>query len=145
MRKKSYLIIAGSLNFFIAILHVATIFVGAPAYYFLDAPELAIYTELGFIFPAWITLFITLVFFFFGLYAFCGAGGKIKLPWQNLMLKIIGTLFLVRGLALFWYGYVQFTSPTESSLKEIVFSSVALILGLLYWMGVKKKAQMQSV
>ncbi len=144
MRNKGYFVIAGSLNFFIAIIHVVAIFVGAPAYYFLDAPQLAIYTELGFIFPAWITLIVTAFFFIFGLYAFCAAGSKVRPPFQNPMLKVIGSIFLLRGLALFWFIFVQIKSPTESSLKEIVFSLVALIIGMLYWLGVKEKSLEQK-
>lgn len=145
MRKKGYLVIAGSLNFFIGVMHIVTIFIGAPAYYFLDAPQLAVYTELGFMFPAWFTLIISFFFFGFGLYAFCSAGSKIKLPFQSTMLKIIGSLFLFRGLALFWYIYMQIKTPSESSLKEIVFSLLAMVIGMLYWLGVRENSQEQKV
>ncbi|MCH9632653.1 MAG: hypothetical protein S4CHLAM6_09910 [Chlamydiae bacterium] len=141
MRKKGYLVIAGSLNFFIGVVHIITIFIGAPAYNFLDAPQLAVYTELGYMFPAWLTLIISFFFFGFGLYAFCTAGGKIKLPFQPQMLKIIGSIFVIRGFALFWYIYVQIKSPTDSSLREIVFSLFALVIGMLYWLGVRERTQ----
>lgn len=139
MRSKGYLIIAGSLNFFIAIMHIVAIFIGAPAYYFLDAPQLAIYTELGFKFPAWLTLFVTCFFFIFGLYAFCGAGSKVKLPFQSVMLKIIGSIFLLRGLFIIFVIYQQVRMPSSASLKEIVFSLLSLIIGVLYFLGVKQR------
>lgn len=145
MRKKGYLLIAGSLNFFIATLHIMTIFIGAPAYYFLDAPQLAVYTELGFLFPAWLSFFVTLGFIICGLYAFCAAGSKIILPFQDKVLKVIGSLYLLRGLGLFWYCYQLFLAPTDSSLKEIVFSIFALIIGFLYWFGMKQKSSPQEI
>ena len=116
MRNKSYLIVGGSLNFFIALIHLIAIFIGAPAYEVLDAPELAFYAEMGSSLPSWITFFVMLFFILFGLYAFCAAGAKIKLPMQRAMLKGITYLFLLRGLAVFWFIYLQMSNAPGSSL-----------------------------
>lgn len=145
MRRKGYLLIAGSLNFLLAAMHLIVICVGAPAYYFLDAPQLAVYSELGFIFPAWLTLMLACAFVIFGLYAFCGAGSKIKLPFQNTILKIIGTLFMARGLVVFWFIYYQIRHPLQGSLKEIVFSVIALMMGWLFWSGTKETKLNESL
>lgn len=137
-RKKGYLLIAGSINFLLAAMHLIVVFVGAPAYYFLDAPQLAVYSELGFIFPAWLTLMLSMMFVLFGLYAFCGAGTKVKLPLQNTVLRVIGTLYMARGLVVFWFIYDQIIHPYKGSLKEIVFSIIALMIGWLFWSGTKE-------
>lgn len=144
MKTKGYLLIAGSVNFFIAALNVVAIFVGAPAYYFLEAPQLAVYSALGSTYPAWLTLFVTLFFFISGLYAFCSAGTKIKLPMQNPLLRIFAVLFTLRGMTIFWYIYVQVKMPSESSLKQIVFSFLSLMIGALFWLGSSKKGAASS-
>lgn len=145
MRKKGYLLIAGSLNFFIAMIHIVTIFVGAPAYYFLDAPKLAVYSELGFKYPIYLTLLVTSGFFIAGLYAFCEAGSKIKLPMQAFMIKFFAILFTFRGLAILWFISQQIRAPDGSFLKEIVFSLCALMIASLYWMGISIDQRDQSI
>lgn len=144
MKVKGYLLIAGSVNFFIAALNVIAIFVGAPAYYFLEAPELAVYSTLGSTYPAWLTLLITLFFFISGFYAFCSAGTKVKLPMQNRLLKIFAVIFTLRGMAVFWYIYEQVRAPSESPLKQIVFSFLSLMIGTLFWVGSSKKGTASS-
>lgn len=145
MRKKGYLLIAGSINFFIAMVHIVTIFVGAPAYNFLDAPKLAVYSTLGFKYPAFFTLFVTVGFLVAGLYALCAAGSKVKLPLQPFMLKFFATLYSLRGLAILWFIFWQIKAPDQSFLKEIVFSLCALMIGILYWMGVSDSQLKSSV
>ena len=135
MRNKNYLIIGGSLNLFIALVHLIAIFVGAPAYEFLDAPLLAFYSEMGSSFPAVLTACVTLFFLLFSVYAFFSAGSKVRLPMQKLFIKAIGWLFLFRGLALFWYIYLKVTNSPFASHKEIGFSLFALFIGILYLMG----------
>lgn len=135
MRKKSYLILAGSVNFFIALVHIIALFVGAAAYDFLDAPQLAFYAEMGSSIPFCITLFTIFFFMLFGLYAFYAAGSKIKLPMQNKFIVGIGYVFLARGLCALWFMYLYVKEGTFSSLKEIGFSLIALAIGGLYLYG----------
>lgn len=144
MKKKGYLLIAGSFNFFVAMIHVVAIFVGAPAYYFLDAPQLAVYSEQGSMYPVWLTLFVTSLFLIAGLYTLCAVGTKIKLPLQAFMLKLFAVIYTLRGVAVFWFIYQEFKAPTEAALKEIAFSSCALMIGIFYWMSLLKKRSGKS-
>lgn len=144
MKAKGYLLIAGSVNFFIAALNIIAIFVGAPAYYFLEAPQLAVYSALGSTYPAWLTLFVTLFFFTSGLYAFCSAGSKIKLPMQEMLLRVFAVTFTLRGMAIFWYIFKQMRLPSDSSLKQIVFSFLSLMIGAMFWLGSSKRGKASS-
>ncbi len=144
MKQTPYLIIGGSLNFFISIIHLLALFVGAPIYQILDAPALAFYAEMGSSIPFWLTFAMMALFLIFAIYAFCGAGSKIKLPFQSLMLKIIGSLFLFRGLALFWFFYLKVMGIPKVSLKEIGFSLFSLLIGFFYVLGTKKDFQLQK-
>ncbi|MCH9633593.1 MAG: hypothetical protein S4CHLAM7_03210 [Chlamydiae bacterium] len=138
MRNKNHLLIGGSMNFFVALIHLIALCIGASAYEFMGAPEFAFYAHMGSSIPFWIMLFTATCFAFFGFYAFCFAGGKIKLPMQSILVKGIAYLFLIRGISVMWFIYLQWAQSPNASLKEIGFSLYALLVGILYFMGTKK-------
>ena len=130
---KISLVGAGAMSLFIAILHFAMVLVGAPAYdYFRAGPEMVELAQSGSLIPGSVTLGITLAFLVFSLYAFAGAGWLPALPFVRPAIMGIGLLFTLRGLAIFLQipGLVP-----ESEVRDIVFSGVSLLAGILYLTG----------
>ncbi len=135
---KQGLWVAGSANMIIALLHLVVIFVGAPGYrYFGAGEDIARMAEAGSILPALLTLVLVSVFIFFAIYAF--SGGKIirPLPFLKPFLYLIGTIYTLRGLFIIYNLYWLIVSLSASTIKELVFSLVALGIGLLYLAGAK--------
>lgn len=127
---------AAALSFAVALLHVGIVFAGAPAYrYFGAGKEIATATERGSPLPALITLLLSVVFAVFGLYALSGAGTIRRLPLLPLALIAIGSLYTLRGLAVFGDIYNFYMSLSWEGQREIVFSLVSLVIGLLYVAG----------
>ncbi len=132
-QRKTILLIAGSLSLGLSLLHLVMIFIGAPAYdYFRAGPEMVEWAKAGSPIPAMVTGGVALVLLFFALYGFSGAGLIAPLRFQKWALPIIGIIFTLRGLAIFLQipGYLP-----ENELRDIIFSLVALITGLLYLTG----------
>lgn len=98
MIRNSWLILAGSLSWIAALLHIAVI-VGGPEWYILfgAGQELADLAAQGSLYPAILTLFIATVLFVWGLYAFSAAGKIRKLPFLNLALVAITAVYALRG------------------------------------------------
>ena len=133
---KQLLTIAGILSFTVALLHVAIILVGAPAYrYFGAGEELATLAASGSAFPAMLTLVLVANFALFGLYAFSGAGLMPRLPLLRTALALIGTIYTARGLAAFHQVFQLMTSSALIETREVVFSLVSLGIGIVYLAG----------
>ncbi|MBA3442076.1 MAG: hypothetical protein H0T92_19625 [Pyrinomonadaceae bacterium] len=126
----------GILSFAVALLHIVIILAGAPAYrYFGAGEEMATAAESGSAFPALLTLLLVAIFAIFGLYALSGAGVIRRLPFLNIALILIGTIYTVRGVAVFQQLFQMSMSSAEVAPREIVFSMIALVIGLAYLVG----------
>ena len=102
MTRSSWLIVAGSLSWLAALLHIAVIVGGAQWYRFFGAGEtLADLAAQGSWLPDGLTFFIALVLFVWGLYAFSGAGKIRRIPFLHLGLIAITLVYGVRGLGVF--------------------------------------------
>lgn len=132
-----FLIIAGTLNAVVAILHIACIYFGAPWYRFFGAGEkMAVLAERGSIQPTLITSGIVLVLSIWSLYAFSGAGVIFRLPLIRLALILITLLYLVRGIA----GFFLVSSPMGRSPRFWVWSSlICLSFGVIHLIGLKQQ------
>lgn len=127
---------AGVFSLGIALLHIAIIIVGPSAYrYFGAGEEMATLAEQGSWQPHILTLFIVLVFFVFGFYAWSGAGAFRKLPMLKWALVVIASIYVLRGLGLF----VQLLGilKEETRNQDLIFSGVSLAIGLCYAAGIK--------
>jgi len=134
------LLIAGFGSLATSLLHVAIIFLGAPAYRYFGAGEpIAKMAESGSLIPAMITTVIIAVVFLFALYAFSGAGFLKPLPFLTLGLFGIGTLFTLRGLLAVHFIYQFIMSGQPEMIKEIMFSLTSLVIGLFYLGGTLQK------
>lgn len=132
-----FLIIAGTLNAVVAILHMGCIYFGAPWYRFFGAGEqMAVLAERGSLQPTLITSGIVLVLSFWSLYAFSGAGVFFRLPLLRSALVLITLIFLVRGIA----GFFLVNSPMGRSPEFWVWSSlICLCLGIIHLIGLKQQ------
>ena len=130
------LLIGGLLSAAIAALHVAVVFVGAPAYRYFGAGEgMARLVESGSLIPPVVTLAIALVFAVWALYGFSGAGLIRRLPLLEAGLLTIGVIYFVRGLLVIPEAMVLLQSGRSLLHKVVVFSLVSLACGILYLAG----------
>ncbi len=117
----------------IAVLHAGIIFAGARAYDFFRAgPEMAAMAEAGSMVPTVITLGIILILILFAAYGFSGAGLFPPFPFLRFGIGIIAFLFIMRGSVIVLQIPGLFP---ESEIRDIVFSLVSIISGILYLIG----------
>ncbi|WP_289031522.1 hypothetical protein [uncultured Paraglaciecola sp.] len=132
-----YLISAGSLSAVAALLHLGCIYFGAPWYRFFGAGEqMAVMAENGLLQSTIITLVITSVLAIWSLYAFSAAGIIVSMPLVRLALIVITSVYLLRGVA----GFYFVTNPIGRSPEFWIWSSViCLLIGLLHLVGLKQQ------
>ena len=132
-----FLIIAGTLSAIVAVLHLGCIYFGAPWYRFFGAGErMAILSEQGSMQPTIITCGIFLVLSIWSLYAFSAAGVIFKLPLIRVALVLITLIYLVRGIA----GFFFINSPMGRSPEFWIWSSViCLSFGIVHLVGLKQQ------
>ncbi|RAP37756.1 hypothetical protein DID80_03570 [Candidatus Marinamargulisbacteria bacterium SCGC AAA071-K20] len=130
-----YLFLGVIFNIIFAVVHLATIFIGTPAYDFLDAPQFGKMAANGSIIPAITTLFLVLLFSLFAWYGISTAGIGRKLPGRFVILSLIGWIYALRGSAFVIFIYFYFTDSIYNNPKEIVFSLISLLAGAYYLKG----------
>lgn len=132
-----FLIVAGTLNAIVAILHIGCIYYGAPWYRFFGAGEqMAVLAEQGSLQPTLITSGIVLVLSIWSLYAFSAAGIIFRLPLIRVALILITLVYLVRGIA----GFFFVSSPMGRSPEFWVWSSlICLCFGIIHLIGLKQQ------
>ncbi len=138
MNGQMQLIIAGSLSFLAALLHVAIIFGGPEWYRFFGAGEqMASLAETGSQYPTFVTTVIALILAVFALYAFSGAGVIIKLPLMKIALCLITFVYLVRGIAGLILPFVSnHPAIAENSLTFwLVSSLICMVFGAFHLFG----------
>jgi hypothetical protein len=120
----------------VALVHAATIFVGAPAYRYLGAGErMARLAERGEPGPPIITAALTLTFAAWAAYAFSGAGILRPLPFLRPVLVLIGAVYTLRGVVLAPQLVWFLAGPPPIAGRHLVFSAISLVIGLLYLAG----------
>jgi hypothetical protein len=72
------------------------------------------------------------------LYAFSGARLIGSLPWLRIALIAIGVIYILRGL--FIFSEINMVLSLGYPLQYVVFSSISLVGGLLYLIGVRKQS-----
>ena len=136
MSGKRALLAAGLLSAGIALLHVIIIFVGAPAYrYFGAGEQMARQAEAGSYLPGLLTATVTLFFAAFAFYALAGARVAPRPPLLRTGLILIGVIYTLRGLLLAPQLVTYLSNAPLLASRELVFSTVSLLIGLLYLFG----------
>jgi hypothetical protein len=133
---KQTLIIAGVLSAIAVLLHLGCIYFGASWYRFFGAgEEMALMAQQGSIQPTIITLGIFLVLATWSLYAFSGAGVIFKLLFIRLVLILITSIYMLRGIV----GFFFMDSPMGRSAEFWLWSSlICLFFGVFHAVGLKK-------
>ena len=132
-----YLIFAGCLSATAALIHVGCIVFGASWYRFFGAGEqMAVMAEQGMTKPTIITTFIVVVLSIWSLYAFSAAEIIGRLPFIRLALILITAIYLMRGLA----GFYFVCNPIGRSPEFWIWSSViCLSIGLIHLIGLMQQ------
>jgi hypothetical protein len=128
--------IAAVLNAIVALLHIGCIYYGATWYRFMGAGEgMATLAERGSIQPTIITSFIVLVFSIWTAYALSGAGIISHLPLLKWALSAITAVYLLRGVA----GFFFYSNPLGRTPEFWLWSSaICLTLGFIHLLGLKQ-------
>jgi putative oxidoreductase len=135
--------VAGVLTAITSIMHVAIIVGGADWYRFFGAgEEMAVMNEQGSIYPAVITGVIAIILAIWSAYAFSGAKVLRKLPLTKIVLSLIATVFLARGLlgipAVIYSDSTYMSELAESMMFMVVSSLISFIIGSCYGLGAYK-------
>ena len=129
------LVIAAIAVLCIALLHIAIIFLGRKAYGYFGAAQLIPLVEKGSPWPTVITFLLAGVFAVCGLYGLSGAGVLPHLPLLRIGLMAVSAVFTLRGLALIKEIPKALRMAGAVPQRELVFSSVSLVTGLLFLSG----------
>ena len=133
---KAFLIAGGVISAVIAIVHVVLILKPAWWRYISGAVEspLAPMAEQGSTVTIIASVVLTLIFAIWSLYAVSGAGLIGPLPLLRTALIVIGAIYILRSL--FIFTEINMVRTQGYPLQFVVFSSISLVAGLLYLIGV---------
>lgn len=129
--------LGGYINILIAIAHIICLF---NAQYFFEVTgvgeNMRRNAEIHPLLPYAMTIFVSVIFFIFGLYGISGAGKIRKLPLLKVGIFTIATIYLIRGVV----GAIA-NIAFESSFQwyHLLFSICALGIGLSYLSGGLRK------
>jgi hypothetical protein len=133
-----YLTLAAALSGMAALAHLGVV-VGGPAWYrFFGAGEgMAQLASSGSWYPALLTLAIAAVLGVWSAYALSAAGVIMALPFQRLVLLLITSIYVLRGLAGF---FLALFAPGSNGPAFWIWSSViCLLVGLVHAVGLTKQ------
>jgi hypothetical protein len=143
-KAEHYLIAGGVASGLISILHVVLAL--EPALYRYIGPgqgsALAEMAEQGSSVTTIASVAIALVFAVWAIYAFSGAGLIGRLPLLRTALIAIGVIYVLR--ALFLPTEIRMVLAEGYPFRFVVFSSISLVTGLLYLIGVLKQRASQT-
>jgi hypothetical protein len=71
-----------------------------------------------------------------GLYALSGAGKFRRLPFLRTVLIVVTSVFILRGLLIIPLLKIMFAHPESNVLRFLVFSIIALGVGIIHLLGV---------
>lgn len=137
MKENSYLIIAGTSTFLLALFQAVITTVPSWALYFGAGKDVVSTLWLLYL----TGYLVAVIFVLFGLYAFLGAGKIRKLPFLRTILLFISLLFIIRGLLIIPQilnntGIIRVSSIFP--VQAVLSSAVSFIIGILYISGIVK-------
>jgi hypothetical protein len=71
-----------------------------------------------------------------GLYALSGAGKFRQLPFLRTVLVVVAAVFILRGFLIIPILKIMFTNPENTVFRFLVFSIIALGVGIIHLVGV---------
>ena len=139
---RTLLAIFGWWNIAFALLHLGIIAMGGRGYRYFGAGEgMARAAEAGNARPALITGLLTLMFVVWGLAAFSAAGFGRWSGRAKYLVAGIGTAYILRGALAAPQAWWRYQHPEQVPLRFVVFSLVALGLGIIGLWGVSLRWQ----
>lgn len=129
---RKLLITGATLNFIIAVGHIAALFFLDRAFELTGMnPYMEKYAEI----PVWVnyaaTIVVTIIFIIMGLYGLSGARILKKCPFLKPGIALIIIVYTVRGVL----GLAYEILSQEQWVGGIVFSLIALFIGICYFSG----------
>lgn len=86
--------------------------------------------------PYFLTIFVAICFFIFGLYGLSAVGQFRELPFLKLAIFTIAGIYLLRGIGELLFDLAD---QTASPIAETIYSLIAIMIGLLFLVGGWKK------
>ena len=125
--------IGGYINILIAIAHIFGLFWAEKMFEITGiSKEMAELAQTHSSLPYLMTIFVSIVFFIFGLYGLSADNKFRKLPFLKSVIFIIATIYLLRGV-----GELIFDIEKQQANQylEILYSLIAIFIGLLFLIG----------
>ncbi len=121
------LTLAGFINILISIAHIIGLFWAEKMFEVTGiANEMRQLAQISLYLPYLITIFVSLIFLIFGLYAF-SANEKIrKFPYQKIVILFAASVYLIRGFGELTFDYFQ---PSGNQTLETIYSLTAIAIG----------------
>ncbi len=128
--------LGGYINIFIAIGHLIGLIWAEKMFEVTGiGKEMVELSVIHFSLPYLLTIFVTIIFFIFGLYGLSADNKFRKLPFLKFGIFVIAGIYIFRGLGELIAGTIQGTN----SMTETIYSLFALTMGLLFLIGGLKK------
>lgn len=134
---RNFFLIAGAIcSALAAALHIACIVFGAPLYRFVGAGEkMAEMAAAGHWYPGFAASVIGLILLIWSSYALSGAGVIRRLPFLRLVLCLITSIYLFRGIA---FVLIMKYFPGNSMLFWLCTSAICFTFGMLHLLGIRQ-------
>jgi nitrate reductase gamma subunit len=134
--------LGGYLNILIAIAHIIGLF-WADSMFEVTGIRKEMYelAQINASLPFLLTIFVSIIFFMFGLYGLAADNRFRNLPFLKPVIFIIAGIYLLRGI-----GELIFDLEKQQANQflEIVYSLIAVFIGFLFLIGGLKKWKMKN-
>ncbi len=133
-----YLLAGGMMSALISALHIVLAL--APGLYRYIGPDQSALTDMaaqGSSITTIVSAALALIFAIWALYAFSGAGLIGRLPLLRATLMVICAIYILR--ALFLPTEINMVLTEGYPFRFVVFSTISLVTGLLYLIGILKR------
>ena len=127
--------IGGIINIGIAIIHIIGLFWAKKMFKVTGiANDMAELSQIHASLPYILTLIVSIAFLIFGLYGLSADDKFRKLPFLKVGIFIIALIYMLRGASFF-----IIITAVEVHFLEVLYSLIALVIGLMYLIGGFKK------
>jgi putative oxidoreductase len=134
MKANIYLQIGGIFSLTFAVFQVSAIFWSQELLVYFGGPvQMQAENPLLYIFAC---LFVGVLVVLCGLYALSGAGKFRRLPLLRTVLIVVTTVFILRSFLIIPILKIMFTYPERNVFRFLVFSIIALVVGIIHLVGV---------
>ncbi|MEQ8945962.1 MAG: hypothetical protein RIC90_00730 [Balneola sp.] len=131
----------GYINILIAIAHIVGLFWAEQMFEVTGiGKEMNELVQIHSSLPYLLTIFVSIVFFVFGLYGLSADDKFRKLPFLKSGIFIIAGVYIFRGLGEILFNISQQALP----ITETIYSLIALAIGFLFLIGGLKKWQLKK-